>query len=102
MLAGLRQIFSPAFTAETIFRIKDPDARNVVMELGFCNVSMAPLALLSLYRTNGTPAAIVGAVFYGLAGLQHLRNTERTRLTNIALASDLFIATIADFYLIAA
>jgi hypothetical protein len=33
MLAGLRQIFSPAFTAETIFRVKDPDARNVVMEL---------------------------------------------------------------------
>jgi hypothetical protein len=51
MLAGLRQIFSPAFTAKTIFRIKDPEARNIVMELGFGNVSMAPLALLSFYRT---------------------------------------------------
>jgi hypothetical protein len=38
-------------TAETIFRIKDPHARNIVMELGFGNVSMAPLALLSFYRT---------------------------------------------------
>ncbi|MBO1904957.1 hypothetical protein KHP60_07815 [Microvirga sp. 3-52] len=51
MLAGLRQIFGPAVTAETIFRIKDPDTRNVVMELGFGNVSTAPLALLSPYRT---------------------------------------------------
>jgi hypothetical protein len=44
---------------------------------------------------NGTPAAVVGAAFHGLAGLQHLRNKERTRLANIALMSDLFIATIA-------
>jgi hypothetical protein len=51
MFAGLRQILSPAFTANAIFRIKDPDARNIVMELGFGSVSMAPLALLSFYRT---------------------------------------------------
>ncbi|MBO1904958.1 hypothetical protein J4G37_08630 [Microvirga sp. 3-52] len=55
-----------------------------------------------LIGPNGTPAAIVGAVFYGLASLQHLRNTERTRLANIALASNLFIATIAVLYVIAA
>jgi hypothetical protein len=51
MLAGLRQILSPAFTANAIFRIKDPDARSIVMELGFGSVSMAPLAFLLFYRT---------------------------------------------------
>ena len=71
------------------------------MELGFGNVSMV-CSLFSIHRTDWlTPAAIVGAAFYGLAGLQHVRNTERTRLENIAMASDLFIAAIAIFYLIA-
>ncbi|WP_262028938.1 DUF6790 family protein [Microvirga sp. Mcv34] len=103
MLAGLRQILDPAFTAETIFKIKDPDARKVVVELGFGNVAIALLGLLSVYRTDWvTPAAIVGAVFYGLAGLQHVRNRARTGLENIAMASDLFIAAVAIFYLIAA
>jgi hypothetical protein len=73
------------------------------MELRFGNVSIALLALLSTYWTDSImPAAIVGAVFYGLTGLQHRRNRERTGLVeNIATASDLFIASIAIFYLVA-
>jgi hypothetical protein len=101
MLAGLRQILNSAYTAETIFKLIDPDARKVVMELRFGNVSIALLALLSTYRTDSlTPAAIVGAVFCGLADRQHLRNRERTGMENIAMAPDLFIAAIAIFYLV--
>ncbi|EIM29494.1 DUF6790 family protein [Microvirga lotononidis] len=103
LLAGLRQIFDPAFTAATIFKIEDPDARKVVVELGFGNVAIASLALLSVHWADWvTPAALVGAVFYGLAGLQHLRNRQRTGTENIAMASDLWIAAIAIFYLTAA
>ncbi|MCG7394191.1 hypothetical protein MHY87_14895 [Microvirga sp. ACRRW] len=102
LLAGLHQIFKPAFTSETIFRIKDPDARKIVMELGFGNIAIALVALVSVYRTEWlTPAAFAGAVFYGLAGLQHLRNSERTGIENMALASDLFVAAIMIFYLVA-
>lgn len=61
MLAGLRQILDPAFTAKTIFKIKDPDARKVVVELGFGNVAIALLGLLSVYRTDWvTPALSSG------------------------------------------
>ncbi len=101
-LAGLRQIFDPAFTAQTIFKMTDPDTRKIVMELGFRNVWIALLALLSVHRADWiTPAAIVGAVFYSPASLQHARNKERSGLETIAMASDLFIPAIAIFYLIA-
>jgi hypothetical protein len=72
------------------------------MELRFGNVSIALLALLSAYWADSImPAAIVGAVFYGLTGLRHRRNRERTDLENSAKAFDLFIASIAIFYLVA-
>ncbi|MBA1157124.1 hypothetical protein [Microvirga mediterraneensis] len=54
-------------------------------------------------RTRFTEqCSIVGAVFYGLAGLQHVRNDKRARWETIDTASALFIAAIAILYLIAA
>jgi hypothetical protein len=68
-IAGLRQVFQPRFTAESIFEIKDPGTFGVVREVGFGNLSMGTLGIASLaYAGWVVPAAIVGGLYYGLAG----------------------------------
>ena len=99
MLAGISQAFRPSFTAEKIFHIRDPEAAKVVVELGFANFSVGLLCALSLaFPSWLLPAAICSAVFFLLAGVQHLRNTERSREENIALVSDLLIAAVLAIY----
>jgi hypothetical protein len=94
-LAGLRQIFQPRYTAETILGIKGAEALFFVRELGFANVSMGSIAALSLLRPTWVPAAaLVGALYYGLAGVSHCFNQDRNKLENVALVSDLFAAAV--------
>ena len=52
MLAGLRQVFNPAFTAETIFGVKEKAALTIVRELGFGNLSIGLLGVLSLANSE--------------------------------------------------
>lgn len=47
-LAGVTQTFRPQFTAESIFAIKDQAALAIVREVGFGNLAMGTLGLLSL------------------------------------------------------
>jgi hypothetical protein len=102
MLAGVRQIAKPEFTAETIFETKDPGARKIVSELGFGNVSIGLIGLASLYWPGWiVPAAVCGGLFYGLAGLQHVRNGRRSLSENIAMVSDLFIFAVMAAFLLA-
>jgi hypothetical protein len=92
MLAGLRQIANPAFTADVIFGVKEKAALTIVQELGFANLSIGLLGALTLVRTEWIiPAAIVGGLFYGLAGIKHLTKGDRNRTENIAMVSDLWI-----------
>jgi hypothetical protein len=59
------QSFRPQFTAQSIFDIKDQGALAIVREIGF-----GKLGLASLIRPEWVvPAAIVGGLYYGLAGL---------------------------------
>jgi hypothetical protein len=102
LTAGLSQIVRPAFTAETIFEIKDPDAAKIVSELGFANVSIGTMSVLSLFFPDWVlPAALCGGLFYGLAGAKHVFNAHRNRNENIALVSDLLIFAILAAYVIA-
>ena len=102
VLAGLRQIFNPAFTAETIFDLKEKGALTIVQELGFGNVSIGLLGLLSLLNNLWTvPAALVGGLFYGLAGVKHLSSNDRNSMEVIAMISDLFIFLVLAGYLAA-
>jgi hypothetical protein len=99
-LAGVRQIFQPAFTATKIFELVEPGALPIVRELGFANVTMGALGLASL--ANGAwliPAAIVGALYYGLAGAGHLIRPERNSIEEIALVSDLLIFVLLGVFL---
>ncbi len=92
LLAGLRQIATPSFTAETIFALKDRAARPIVRELGFANLSIGLLGALALLKNDWiVPAELVGGLFYGLAGIQHLLKSDRNVAETVAMASDLFI-----------
>jgi hypothetical protein len=91
-LAGLRQMTNPEFTAMTIFRIQDREALKIVQELGFANLAMGLLGVISIVEHGWVlPAGLAGSVFYGLAGIQHVRNRERSGSETIALVSDLLI-----------
>jgi hypothetical protein len=92
MLAGLRQIANPNFTADVIFGVTENAALTLVQELGFANLSIGLLGVLSLVRSEWiVPAAITGGLFYGLAGMKHLIKGDRNRTENIAMVSDLWI-----------
>jgi hypothetical protein len=99
LLAGLRQMLQPRYTAEKILGLKDEDALLVIRELGFANVSIGTIGLISLWVPAWTTAAaLAGGIFYGLAGLNHLRVAHRNRLENVAMVSDLFVGAILLVY----
>ncbi len=98
-IAGLRQAFNPAFTAKDIFEIEEPAAQEIVRELGFANLALGLLGLLSLIPGWTPPAAIAGAVFFALAGWKHATAKNRIATRNVAMLSDIFIALVLGVYL---
>ena len=91
-IAGLRQVARPSFTAEHIFQIKDAAVLPIVREIGFGNLAMGSLGLLTLLNpTFRLPAAIVGALYYGLAGWGHVSRGHLNPAGWTALVSDLLI-----------
>jgi hypothetical protein len=94
-VAGVRQTLQPRFTAEEIFAVRDPGSFAIVREVGFGNLSMGILGLCSVIRFEWiVPAAIVGGLYYGLAGTGHLFRTGRNAKESIALISDFFISLV--------
>ena len=91
-IAGLRQVVQPRFTSESIFESKDPAAFAIVREVGFGNLSMGTLGLASLAKSGFlVPAALVGGLYYGLAGAGHLLRGGRNFAGQTAMISDLFM-----------
>jgi hypothetical protein len=94
-IAGLRQIVQPRYTAETILGVKDPDATLIVRELGFANTAIGSAGLGSIYLAGWVlPVAVIGAIFYALAGINHVTHRSRNTLQNVAMTSDFFAATV--------
>jgi hypothetical protein len=92
-LAGLRQIIQPRYTAETILGLKGAESLFFVRELGFANLAMGSVGLASQASPSWvTLAAMLGAIYYGLAGVNHCFHKGRNQLQNVALVSDLFAA----------
>lgn len=92
LLAGVSQVFRPHFTSEGILGIKDASANVLVREVGFGNLAIGTLGLLSLILPGFlVPAAIAGGLFYGLAGIGHVARKDKTAKEWIALVSDFFI-----------
>jgi hypothetical protein len=95
LLAGLRQIVQPRYTAEQILGVKDPDATLIVRELGIANTAIGSVGVASLFFRDWVfPIALVGTIFYALAGINHVTDKHRNRLQSFAMVSDLFAAAV--------
>jgi hypothetical protein len=95
MLAGLRQIAQPRYTAHVILGLTSDEPLVVVRELGFSNVALGLIGIGNLWFSSWRLAgALAGGTFYGLAGVLHLFQTHRNRSENIAMVSDLLAAVI--------
>ena len=99
--AGLHQSIRPRFTAETILRIKGMEQFIVVQELGFANLAMGLLGLGSLLALSWVlPAAVVGSLFIGLAGIRHVFSKGSTSLEKGAMLSNLVVACLFLSYIL--
>ncbi|MFC0282782.1 hypothetical protein ACFFJB_04020 [Camelimonas abortus] len=99
-VAGLHQTLRPGFTVRDIFGVSDPRAARLVLEIGFGNLAIGALGVASLHAPQWTPAAaLAGAIFYVLAGLQHVRNKPAARPEIVAMVSDLGLAVVLAAYL---
>jgi hypothetical protein len=88
-IAGARQVTQPQFTAEEIFGIHDPGSFAIVREVGFANLSMGLLGICSIFRSGWiVPAALVGGLYYGLAGMGHIFQKKKTAKEYMAMISD--------------
>ena len=101
-IAGLRQATKPAFTAREIFHLKSDDCFPIIKELGFANISMGGIAILSLFFPSWRiPAAAAGGLYFGLAGLLHLFKKRDSTNETIAMISDFYIFLLMALYLAA-
>lgn len=100
-LAGIRQVIQPRFTAEEIFGIHDPSALPIIREIGFGNLAMGALGICSIFRPDWViPAAIVGSLYYGFAGLGHLPQKKKNAKEYTAMVSDWFVAGILAWFVL--
>jgi hypothetical protein len=95
LLAGFRQVVQPLYTARQILGLRTDESLFLVRELGFANIAIGTTATVSLFVPAWRfAAALVGGIFYGLAGCSHVFRTHRNRLENVAMVSDLFAAVV--------
>jgi hypothetical protein len=100
-LAGLRQAIQPRFTAEAILGIKCKESLQVVQELGFANISIGAIGIVSIFSGSWVmPSAIAGCLFCGLAGGRHVVKSKRNTVEDTALVSDLFIFVVLLLYIV--
>jgi uncharacterized protein DUF6790 len=95
LLAGLRQIAQPEYTAREILGLQSSESWTVVRELGFGNLALGIVGVVSLWLPSWQlAAALAGGLFYTLAGINHALQKHRNRLENVAMVSDLFVGMI--------
>lgn len=100
LLAGVRQVAQPRFTAEEIFGIQGPEPLPIVRELGFANLSMGTLGVCSLFQPSWiVPASLAGGLYYGLAGLGHIGQSQKNAKEWTALVSDGFMFLLLSVFL---
>jgi len=100
--ARARQAMNPKYTAETILGLETSEPRVVVRKLGCANIAIGTGEFASILAHQWrTPAVVAGAIFYGLAGDNHLVAKNRNRLQNVAALSDLLACSILCVYCLA-
>jgi hypothetical protein len=98
-IAGLRQALQPRFTLKQIFESEDEAALPIVQELGFANLAMGAMGLFALLHPLLTfAAALMGGLFYGLAGLKHALSKHRSADRSVAMTTDLWVFIVLAVY----
>jgi len=88
--AGLKQAIKPSFTATEIFKT-DRSSYLVVRELGFANICIGIIGIVSLFLPGfRLAAAVAGGLYFGFAGFLHVFH-KRDQDEIFAMISDLFI-----------
>jgi hypothetical protein len=101
LAAGIKQFLQPQFTAHEIFKMKTDEALPIVRELGIANFAVGVLGVSSLYAPSFVlPVAIAGAIFYGVAGAQHVTQKDKSGNETLAMATDLFAFLVLAAYVI--
>jgi hypothetical protein len=99
--AGIRQSSNPEFTATRIFHMKSAESFVVIRELGFANIALGVMGILSVINNNWRLlAAIIGGIFFGLAGIQHLFKKAESRNEVIAMIYDVTVFAVLLIYVI--
>jgi len=99
LLAGLRQVVQPQYTAKVILGIEGNEALFVVRELGFANAAIGAVGIMSILIPGWVaPGGFAGGILYCLAGVNHAMQTHRNRLQNMAMASDLVAGAVLLTY----
>lgn len=100
LVAGLSQMLHPGFTAALLGL--DGNAHIIVQELGFANLLLASVALVSLGRPCYRVLGSGGALYMGFAGSLHLRRfgEDSTFDEAVALGSDWWIFLVVLVYLV--
>ena len=101
-VAGVRQYLQPAFTSREILGVESPGAYVLVRELGGANAAAGIVGIASLSAPSFVlPSAIAAAIFYAVAGVEHVKSGAHERNERIALVSDLFIALVLAVFVAA-
>jgi hypothetical protein len=94
-LAGTRQVAQPRYTARVILGLQSDEPLVLVRELGFANLGIGLVGIVSLEVASWRlAAALAGGIFYLLAGLNHVLQPKRNRLETTAMVSDLLAALV--------
>lgn len=101
LLAGIKQVKNPEFTAKQIFHIDSPDSFPILRELGFANICFGLIALVSIIKPDWKiVSAFASGLYYGVAGVQHgLKKTSGIN-EKFALWTDLIIFALLLAYFI--
>ena len=80
--------------------MKSTESFVIIRELGFANIAMGVMGILSVLNNNWrVMAAITGGMFLGLAGILHLLKKPDSLNEMIAMIYDLFVLVVIITYL---
>jgi len=90
--AGIKQTSDPEFTAREIFRFTSRESFVVIRELGFANIALGTMGILSVINDHWRLlTAVTTCIFFGLAALQHFSKRPDSVNEMIALFYDTIV-----------
>jgi hypothetical protein len=101
LAAGIKQFLQPEFTAHEIFKMKTDEALPIVRELGVSNFAVGVLGVSSMWVPSFVlPVAIASAIFYGVAGAQHVTQKDKSGNETLAMATDILAFLVLAAYVL--